>query len=796
MMITTAMTFRFTIATFIAFCLCSADLLAEVGSPVRRVSNDRDQDVLDALLQQQRFDDATQLCNWNIGRYQPPQEEYAKWAIAICNVRIAQSVSLGNDASADVEESAAIVSELIRRYPDQPRRLFLDQAILQAEVMATQSDVARTALTLHDLAQVERTMVRLTRINSDLIELAAKAGDSITQIESLRDPDNDAMVGDLRRLEQELLVSSVSMAMLQTELFPPDGDDFVAAAAKAEAVAEQTLLKLPASSQAAHETRRIKADAILRRGDADQAKQELRKLLAEMKSPWPPAIVALIVRTALATGQTDTAAKQLDDYFGAAVATSSATANQHRSSIAMDLARLEWLLKTDQLDQAADWIEAIERRNGKYARRRAEAIAMHLAPDQSSTRSGNGLMATRGYALLRRGETLEAARVLAAAARQESDLASSAKLAIASAAAFESADQRDAASEVLLSTARLHAREPEIAGIHLQGLMLASDTDLGIAKLEASLRWHLDTWPQDATTKPVRDWLLKLLTQSDRKLDAAVASSQFSEYESDEPLRIRCIDLWRSVFHDSSLPDLDQLSQVAAQAFDASSAAPLDPSSFAASVHREIAVRFLQRRELTSLPPASDQEPEWIEACLELRRKPGSTNELPLDWNDSHLAEKDFVWRWIRDGDLEPRMRPIIAKRLNSLTNAIMPPLDRAKLMIWQGQVAAAIELLQRTLANNDDATMLADAAEILGQSASDSTLAVTQSVQWWDKLAAGSPKNSHQWHRAKLSAIKLLAHSGQTSEAEKRARYLLLTTPGLSASQRQEYQAWQTTKD
>ena len=751
--------------------------------PVGRMSNQRDHDLLDALIQRQRFDDAKQLCQWNLSRYQPNDDAYAKWAIAMAHVHVTAQVSLGEFRPSDVDTAVNVVRELIARYPDHRRRWFLDQAIVQSEVVATQAQVAQTAISLHDAGKVERTMKRLTRVSAELVQLATQVKDSITQIEVVHVPANDARITDLRRLEQELRVASVSTAILQTELFSRGSDDYVAAAAKAEAIANETLLNLPASSQAALETKRMRIESILRRGDASQAKQKLRTLLNQVEKPWTPELVALIVRIALATGDKEVAAKQIENYFDA----STDSAISSSGSVAMDLARLEWLLKTDQVNRAAGWIDVIEERNGPYARRRAEAIALKLAPEETAGQSG--LMLTRGYELLRRGETLEAANVLAAGSRRETDPSKAAKHAVAAAAAFQSVGRTEEASRVLTDTAQQHSSVPVMAGVHLQGLLLNAKSTGDARKLETSLRWHLDTWPDDATSSPIRDWLIRLLSQTDRPIDAAIASSQLSERETDAEMRTRCVDLWRVVFHEMSSPNLNERSQIADRTFRHILQSEELGSTTIISLYREVAVRFLQRRELASLPSAPSEEAGWIATAMNARENPASLADLSLN----HVLVEDLVWRLLRDGEDRPSLRTSIAQQISSLSSESLSPLDRARLMLWQGQVDGAIDNLEQLLSQTKDPATLARAASMLGEFAKDSNLAATKATEWWDKLAAGSPKNSNPWHQAKLSAIKLLSQSGQASEADKRARYILLTNPAMSPSQRKAYEAWKT---
>jgi hypothetical protein len=63
------------------------------------------------------------------------------------------------------------------------------------------------------------------------------------------------------------------------------------------------------------------------------------------------------------------------------------------------------------------------------------------------------------------------------------------------------------------------------------------------------------------------------------------------------------------------------------------------------------------------------------------------------------------------------------------------------------------------------------------------------EAIKLWDELAAGTKQGSRAWHEAKLAGIRLLATSGKKAEAQRRAKYILLTTPAIDDDLTRQYQ-------
>ena len=98
--------------------------------------------------------------------------------------------------------------------------------------------------------------------------------------------------------------------------------------------------------------------------------------------------------------------------------------------------------------------------------------------------------------------------------------------------------------------------------------------------------------------------------------------------------------------------------------------------------------------------------------------------------------------------------------------------------------------MMLRKLASESpsDGAMIREAATLLA--ASDATTAKQVAIEFWDQLAAGTPQGTRSWHEAKLDAIRSLRKIGKTKEAQRRAKYILLTTSKIPADLKKQYES------
>ncbi len=97
--------------------------------------------------------------------------------------------------------------------------------------------------------------------------------------------------------------------------------------------------------------------------------------------------------------------------------------------------------------------------------------------------------------------------------------------------------------------------------------------------------------------------------------------------------------------------------------------------------------------------------------------------------------------------------------------------------------------MLRRLVAESPKSVeTMKQAAELLGSL--DSSKSRQSAIEFWDQLAAGTAQGSRTWHEAKLAAIGLLRQTGKKEDAQRRANYILLTTPNIDAAWKQQYEA------
>ncbi len=570
---------------------------------------------------------------------------------------------------------------------------------------------------------------------------------------------------------------------MQTELFSHGSQDRRAAATQAETAAAQAATTLPADSPAGREVRRLQIEAILRGEQYARAESELRQFANTLPKPLPATIQSMQVRIDLATDRVSNAAARLQAYYGSSPATAP-------KSVELDLARLEYLLASD--DQAGDvggWMDAIERRSGLYARRRAQAIS--LARLRSAGRSGGidpTLIVAQGEDSLRRGDPLGAGELFAAAAIAEADGDRAIRNATAAAAAFIKAGQLHRASDMMTQVAVANRDATLAAATHLQAAITYSTSNRpdSAAKVEAILKEHLGTWPDSEHGAAARGWLIKLLRGKGREAEAAEVASALSPRQINPAALDEAITLWQAALLDSPADSLEALMLRFQTAFK-----PLLSTAAGSSRYRSAAACLLDRPLLSDLPPQTSGESSATQtACellLEFRRQPRETLEQPPE----SLIEIT-IWRLMRDGRQYPHMRSPVAQAIHSWAAASEPSLDHAERLLWLDRIPAAVAMLRVLVAQAEQpGEMMRDAANLLG--ASDNDQAKTQAIKMWDELSAGIPKGSDLWHHAKLASIRLLQRTGKSEEASRRAKYILLTLPPAQAELKQQYQSAST---
>ena len=765
---------------------------ADQTMPVVRETVDRADDLVAALIRAKRFDEADSLCQWHQRRSEKTSDSHAKATLRLATIRMAKNIESNRFDEAAVQQSHHPIDELLTQYPGHPRRVFLQAGKQTIALLAVQAQVATAALTVDDETQTLPAMTRLTRLRQQIHELLQAGGRSQTA----------SAEREGQRLEQQLLVASVSMALLQTELFPASSPDAIAAATQAIGAAEQARSRLPRGSPARWEMERMRVEAILRSGDPKFALQEWDRLTKNrlIEQPLIPGhsisgpsvsgrdkalanqLTALKIRIDLELGDSASAESRLYKFYGS-------TPQSAPSSIPLDLARLQWLLSTKQTELAGDWIEQIEKRGGAYPRRWAEAMAIHHVEQTPDSILSRGLLITRGRRLIQRGETLKGGTLLAQAAKHENDPQRAIAISLAAAAALQESGQTADAGELLRTIASQHSPHPPASGVHLQAMILLAQPPVAVTSddLEAMLRFHLKTWPESESALSARTWLIRSLDLTDRNAEAAMVATQLPASQVNKSSMDLAVDRWIIAFKSTDPGQREERMPMSRRSMVERSFSSLNDLPHAASAHRQIAALFFARPHLESLPDPPPAEPDWITAVIEIRQNGGKTDELSsVPENRCPLVRQ----RLLTDGESNAMLRRQIADLLQSWRQPQVPlSLDRVTLQLWQGNVEAALATAQDWVAANPDTEDLLRAATLLSQSKCPQ--AMEASLALWDQLAAGSPRNGPLWHRAKLAAIELLHRSGQKEQAAQRARYIMLTLPQLEPVLQSKYEQY-----
>lgn len=765
-------------------CVTLLLTMASLGNAqaTRRETADWQADLINVLQANQLHATAESICQRHYSDATATSDEAARWAIRWCRVKI--SAALAGEDDQSLSAAAEPIDQLLRAYPDHPRRVWLQTQRLMVEVSRLKRTALRVAITpgRNDLrdAGLRTSLDALKQIDVVLEELDEAAPRRDTELEVLR-----------RNLQQQ----RVEIYLAQGQLFAPESADAVAAATSAGKAAEEVLGLIPTNSALGATMLRLLAKSQLATGRPDEALQTLDRLRAKTLRAWSPEAEALAIEALLAEGGREAAEQRLDAFYGQSPVTAP-------TATAMDLVRLKYLiaLQADQqatTEQIADWVDAIEQRGGLYVRRRAEAIALGSSP-RNERRGDTRLMVAEAAKQMRSGKPRDAAELLRRAAKMETDDGKALRHAAQSAAVFKSIQSPIQAVEVLTETALQHRAHPQAAQTHLQAAWLeakqataanGSDT----ATLEGILETTLSVWPDSCAAGQATTWLKRLLVAKQEYESAARLLLESPGEKTDAQLT-EARQLWQAALRRQEDPA--SLLDEAIGSFGTSEAADSPQQA-----HRQVQQRLLQL--LFADPPAlsSQRVPtagagrlEMLNEAIAFRRGRRTAEQ----WDVDRLVEQldlrredleDVVTRLFADGRRDPRDRPRLAAILQqllaherladsedgALADDDAASLRQARMLAWSGDWQAAQRLLQPRLdAAPRDLALWRRAAMALAESQDPAGRQVA--IDWYAKLAAGLPQGSPSWHACKLATIDLHLQNSQLQQAAKLARYILLT--------------------
>ena len=779
----------------VVVCLKGSDRqLAAAGPPIKnvgRMTHDRDEDLIQALLERGRFDDALDLCRLRSADSQLQGDTVAKWRVRESKILTSRQMGRDKFGTDELAEVQRPISDLLRAYPNHPRELFLKSQLLDSEKSFALHGVLRAAVSSRNDQIQELATRRLLTAMANVSSLADEIQQKRSALESDRTVVSRGMIADLRRLGQQLQTDAVSIALVQTDLFPRGSADCIAAATKAEQVANDAITRLPVGTDARKEVERLRVEAVFRAAQYDRCDALLTALLPQFTGSLPPKLQALRVRLCIAQGQMAKAGKLLDDFFGD-------VPEAAPNALSMDLARLEFLLVANAGSRVGDWLEAIQRRGGAYARRRADAVSLsHLnSTGQSKANVDPAVVAAQGQDWLRRGDSSRAGDLLAAAAAAERDPDRAMNRVAEAAAALLAAKRMNDAIDLLQDVSLAKSAAQRAAATHLQAAILLARLEPSgtetVKRLEAMLRVNLQRWSDSSNSGSIRTWLKKILTSQQRYLEAAEIVSDVKPATINNELAQSIANAWLLVFEKSGSDSADATAPRGADRRLVTSQFQIAMKKLISndamrSRYRLICALHLDRPKLSdlkSLGANAFPEDAFIDSLINFRRSgltPAEAPPLAL------LAQVEQ--RLMADARTDPSVRPKTLALLGKWLGSEPVSMESAERCLWGSDVEKAIELLKEVQKTSADPRQsIQQAATMLGSS--DNSKAQQAGVALWDEFASGLPQGQRVWHEAKLAAIRLLQKMGDQQEAYRRAKFILLTQGTIDEALRSQYQS------
>ncbi|WP_145421534.1 hypothetical protein [Planctomycetes bacterium K23_9] len=775
---------RFLVAIILATLATPAVVRADgFSGVVQRQTDDRDQDLIEALITHRRFVEAKEICSSEFLRFDAKSDEAAKWAIRWSNVLVKEIESGGKFDNQSIEKCREPITTLVDRLGslktlDDHRR----SAFLGAQTDRIRASIARQVVVAASVSpsterRVEDASSIISQATQGFVDLAKVVdGNRASMDTKAITPEEKAFSADLKRLHNELRIEIVSLALLQTDVFPPGSRDRTAAASRAQREADTAFKELPIDSPARLEIERLRTTAILRTGDLQLAERSLAELATKLPRPIPHRVMALRIDLDLAQGNRSKAAERLGAFYGT-------QPDDAPLSVEMDLARLAYLIDTRN-KSVGQWLTSISARHGAYARRRAEAISLgNLRAKGTDDAIDPAIIAAQGADWLRRGDSARAGALLAAAAKAERDDDLAINYAIKSAAAFVKAKQPAQAAATLTAVTIAHSAAKQAANAHLQAAVVLSQIQQdGAAKdVENALLQTQKTWPESDAAAKARQWVITLLARQDRLQEAAQLATSFLNDASTSQEIAATIDAWMKLVVDSNESVQAKTLSEFQLAFESLKQFPAIARGYA------FAEAFLldvnQLSDTQSIPKATNIHETFAADLAGFRRNQTVTDTL----KSPPERRRDIAqWRLMRDGKLNPKHRSTIAQLISSWDAGWE---QQIPLLVWAGKREQAETLAKETAAAADQPAPI---WKLLANTLANSQNRTDQlqGVQVWDQLAAGLPKSSVPWHEAKLGAIELLIKLGEQADAQRRAKYVLLTNSPADATLRQRYES------
>ncbi|MEM9366247.1 MAG: hypothetical protein AAGD07_09630 [Planctomycetota bacterium] len=665
--------------------------------------------------------------------------------------------------------------------------------------------------TVHGVHQAERDRLlkRVLVYETDSGERVAQIEAQLSQLLSDRDNQNGSVaernksIQDLRRQRSLLWLARLEVAVLRCELLPVGSVDRIDAATEAVAIARSAIAALPPTGVVRREALRLLAESYLLSGDAEAAAKTIRQINRTKEAeqtvepdkqrlstdpplvdPTASIVEALTTRVLLQRRQLELAEDRLRRFYGDAPA--EAPLND-----AMDMAFLQWLLTDDaNQDRIASWIDLMERRGGSASRRLAERTVSEFVERNAIELESPRLAIGRAQLLLRRGEAIPAAVLLARTAMTDRDGTRATQSAIQSAAILNAEGKPDAASELLMQVASRHPSASQAPDLCLQAALLIQQTIADTRPVETEtmptvedvLRGLMESWPESTAADQARDWRMELAKQSGDWESVVQLSTWLPKGRWNDERELRAVHAWIQL-REQRGGDLEweRVQEVFAEAEDC------------------VALRVVKRLTQLLLAPrvvmvatndSADARlrnalPSWAEDFGEFRVANQANESLALP--DQEWLREAAIERLEQDVLEDPARQSMTARAL------LTQPTDasgqrRMRWLFWAGRLDEGIDQLRQLQRDGDPGgAWLKRAAETLRKSQAEGGRAMAVSL--YEELAQGLPIGTLDWHEARLRSLEARREIQDAETARRTARLILLTQPPEDAGQVQRYE-------
>ena len=753
---------------------------------VPRETDDLDHDTIDQLVRLQRYEDAIDLCKTESRKYPPDSLRAAQWAVRHSQVLVAKISQSDDFDEASVTQAIAPVSNLLDAYPDHEWAIFLQAQVHQSKKQSVLNLIFKSAVAPLNQPMKEqaiRSSVEIADSMSDFIEeIAEKRLTSRSESRAA----SDYKSNDLYRLQQVFTVDVVSLALMQSELLAAEGNDFIAAATRAEKLAEDAISILPLGSEARSEVIRLRIEALIKMKQSESANEVFQRSNISALLLQSPRWCASKARLKIATSQELQARDELVSFYKKSleevIADDSVTVGEFCEA---DLALLQFFIRYGTSKRVTDCLDWIEGRGGRYARLRADAIAlreMFSRSDNGSLKNNPAMIAARSQQLINAGDLRAGAELLVLA----SDLSilpdESIGYSTQAAAAFASLNQHQRAAEILRSSSLRNRNSLAASSVHLQSLVISASLEItDKTDLQNELREHLRLWPRTDTARSARVWLYELFQRDDKFLEAALVITGLLQEPAQEPNEKLISESWHRVLDQKSV-NWKFISDAFSNEFPVKDIHPTQLDT-----HKKLSLILLDVSRLSDLD--LNTKNEFENRIYQLRTGIADSKALSnLDqtWLQFHWIA-DLVSRLVADAQFQPDRRVFIAEALLALPGNHLTIPNEARCLIWCLNVEAAIRKLDLwTEKTADSLDRLVASAELLQET--DDPIALTRAADIWSTVAAGMQIGTEKWHQAKIARIEALRKAGDTTAAKKLAKYLLLTSPDLNEFWRDRY--------